>query len=93
MLGTILIIILIATADRRAAELGLFKGMGLRLSRTLVQLEMLTSSVFFGNVDTQYSVDHCLILPSRLCSCSTSSASATLYAGSTLLRVPRYRPV
>src|SRR6476620_7879759 len=29
-----------------------------------------------GNVDTQYSVDHCLILPSRLC--STSSASSNL---------------
>src|SRR4029077_16183201 len=45
-----------------------------------------------GNVDTQYSVDHCLILPSRV-SAARAPLRATLYAGSTLLRVPGYRPV
>src|SRR5436190_3197726 len=40
-----------------------------------------------GNVDTQYSVDHCLILPSRLC--STSSASSNLVRRIYALARPR----
>ena len=40
-----------------------------------------------GNVDTQYPVDHCLILPSRLC--STSSASSNLVPRIYALARPR----
>src|SRR4029077_19989512 len=40
-----------------------------------------------GNVDTQYSVDHCLFLPSRLC--STSSASSNLVRRIYALARPR----
>src|SRR4029077_15620812 len=40
-----------------------------------------------GNVDTQYSVGHCLILPSRLC--GTSSASSNLVRRIYALARPR----
>jgi hypothetical protein len=61
------------------------------LVRTLVQLEMLTSSVF---LETQYPIfRRSLSYPSISSLQQGAPLRATLYAGSTLMRVPGYRPV
>src|SRR5271170_1958102 len=61
------------------------------LVRTLVELEMLTSSVF---LETSIpNIPSITVLSLHLVSAERAPLRATLYAGSTLLRVPGYRPV
>ena len=61
------------------------------LLRTLVQLEMLTSSVF---LETSIpNIASITVLSFHLVSAAGAPLRATLYAGSTLMRVPGYRPV
>ena len=61
------------------------------LLRTLVQLEMLTSSVFLET--SMPNIPSITVLSFHLVSAARTPLRATLYAGSTLMRVPGYRPV
>src|SRR3954470_17522498 len=61
------------------------------LVRTLVQLEMLTSSVFLQT--SIPNIPSITVLSLHLISSTRAPLRATLYTGSTLMRVPGYRPV